>query len=90
MKLRVVAFVKSWRNNMHELEEEYWQHLQREEVIYDFKFLGIHFRKTRWVTIDKEHIPSSCVFQHNCLGSTDWKSKFRHIPNVEFIKHSKR
>lgn len=39
-----------------------------------------------WETIDEETVPRGCVMQHNILGSTDWKSKFRDIPNVTFIK----
>ena len=39
-----------------------------------------------WKTIDEEEVPSYAWIQAGALGSTDWKSKFKDIPGVVFIK----
>lgn len=44
------------------------------------RFLGISY----WKTIDTETVPSYAWIQKNSLGSTDWRSKWHEMPDVEW------
>jgi hypothetical protein len=78
-KYRVIALNYRRRNHYGERWDETIQYLQK-EVKYWF---GIK----RWKTIDEEEVPSHVITSHMCFGDTGgWESKFKNIPNCEFIK----
>ena len=41
---------------------------------------------TYWSTIDKEEVPTYAWIQRNCLGFTDWKSKWVGFEDVSWTK----
>lgn len=82
MDKRVRAFMKTYpRNSFGEKEEEMIQVLEIKKL---HKFLWWSWHS--WKEIDREIVPSFAWIQKNTLGSTDWKSKWNGMPNVEFKK----
>ena len=81
--LRVTAVMSNHSDRFTgECWDEMRQFLQQERT-YFFGLIKM------WVTIEVEDVPSFAWMQAGCFGSTDWKSKFRYIPGVVFIKHIK-
>lgn len=68
------------------ISEEYnytlYQYLQEKK---QFKIFGITLF-IYWKTIDTEIVPSFAWIQHNTLGSTEWKSKWNGLENVNWNK----
>lgn len=63
-------------------DETLYQYLQEKK---QFKIFGkILF--SYWKTIDIEIVPSFAWIQHNTLGSTEWKSKWNILKNVNWNK----
>ncbi len=82
-KRRVRAFFKTYpQNRFGEKHEEMIQVLEELRVK---KFLWFSWKA--WVQIDREVVPSGIWQQAFTLGSTDWKSKWNGMPNVEWVKH---
>ena len=86
MDKRVRAFMKTYpRNQFGEKEEEMIQVLEIKKL---HKFLWWSWYS--WKEIDREIVPSFAWIQKNTLGSTDWKSKWNGMPNVEWKKIKQR
>jgi hypothetical protein len=85
-KKRVRAFFKTYpRNRYGEKHEEMIQVLEMLET-KTYKFLWWTWTHENWVEIDREIVPSGIWQQAFTLGSTDWKSKWNGLSNVEWVK----
>jgi hypothetical protein len=82
-ELRVIRINTQWVNKMGEPEEEATQYLQ-EKIHRKFTWFGLlddHY----WRNIDSEHVPSFAWIHKSVFGDeSNWKSKFRNIPNCKF------
>jgi len=82
MNKRVRAFFKTYPPNR--FGEKHEEMIQVLEIKQYHKFLCWSW--VTWKEIDREIVPSFAWIQHNALGSTDWKSKWNGMNNVEWIK----
>ena len=81
MKRKRVIAKEVYRSDYKTNEEwsERVQYLQEERSFLGFKY---------WKTIDMEIVPTNTLIHLACFGEIDsFESKFKYIPNVEFIKH---
>lgn len=80
MEKRVIGKMYTKRNRYGDTYNEMKQFLQ---VKKSYLF-GLY---KRWKTIDEEDVPSFAWIHKACFGDeSNWKSKFKDIPNVKFIK----
>ena len=85
MKKRVRAFFKTHPPNR--FGEKHEEMIQVLEIKKYHKFLWWSW--VTWKEIDREIVPSGIWQQAFTLGSTDWKSKWNGMPDVEWIKQNK-
>lgn len=78
---RVIAkmFI-SYDRNSDEYTEKLIQYLQEKKKVSLFRVTLFSY----WSTIDKEEVSTFAWIQHNCLGFTDWKSKWFELENISW------
>lgn len=64
-------------------EEIHRQYLQEKIIVKLFNIKLFSY----WKTVDQEVVPSFAWIQHNCLGFTEWKSKWYGLENVNWGKN---
>jgi hypothetical protein len=68
----------SYDRNSDEYTEKLIQYLQEKKKVSLFRVTLFSY----WSTIDKEEVPTFAWIQRNCLGFTDWKSKWFGLENI--------
>lgn len=82
MKRVIAKMFTSYDSRSDEYTNTLIQYLQEKKSFTLFGYTLFNY----WVTIDKEEVPTYAWIQKNCLGFTDWKSKWFGIENVSWTK----
>lgn len=74
---------------MKTTEETRWGYIDKETCHYQMLCKAIYIFGLRifWWTYFWEQVPNWAVYQNNCCGSTDWKSK--NPPLIDFHSQNK-
>lgn len=75
----------SYNKHSDEYTNKLMQYLQEKKKISLFVVPLFSY----WLTIDKEEVPTYAWIQNNCLGFTDWKSKWFGIEGISWIAKDK-